>query len=350
MSEPRSLQKISDEDTDGYALAWAVVKGGQRDRAVRGRVIVHRLLKRGLPVRVLLDFLPLVDAEFGGEDVPFPEVHVCISTKVLDQLLRTAVRLNHVSAVKWLLKAEADPETLREDSILEAISKGFTEIVTSLLEVYSAMPARLLCRMLLCACGHGNFELAKALIEKGADANEGDEFQSPFELVCKSEPLDIPLAQLLLDNGADVNKPKPDDGLVGSDLMLHLACEKKRLEVVRFLLAKKANPELRDREGNTALHYAAIAGNVEIAGLLLDRGADPKRLDGKGNTALHHAALAGNVEIAGLLLDRDADIGAKNHGGHDAVHFAALKKQWRMCQFLMAKGSDKVELPNPLPL
>ena len=45
----------------------------------------------------------------------------------MNQLLGTAVQLNHVSAVKWLLKAEADPETLREDSILKAISKGFTK-------------------------------------------------------------------------------------------------------------------------------------------------------------------------------------------------------------------------------
>ena len=37
----------------------------------QGRVIVDRLLKQGLPVRTVLDFLPLVDAEYGGEDVPF---------------------------------------------------------------------------------------------------------------------------------------------------------------------------------------------------------------------------------------------------------------------------------------
>jgi hypothetical protein len=235
----------------------------------------------------------------------------------VNKLLRNAVRLNHAPAVKWLLKEGAEPEALSEDSILKAISKGFTEIVTSLLEVYSAMPARLLCRMLLCACGHGNFELAKACIEKGADANEGDEFDLPLALVCTRKTLNIPLARLLLDNGADVNKPDPDDGLVGSDLVLHRACERNMLEVALFLLDNGADPELRDREGNTALHHAAIAGNVQIAGLLLDRGAD---------------------------------ICAKVRYGYEAVHLAAQNKQWWMCQFLMAKGSAKVELPKPLPL
>ena len=344
------LQKIFNEDKTGYAFAWAVVKGGQRDRAVTGRVIVHRLLKRGLPVDVLLDFLPLVDAEFGGEDVPFPGVWVMAGNEVMNKLLRTAVRLNHVSAVKWLLKAEAEPETVREESIIRAISKGFTEVVLLLLQYWDTMSTRQLCDLLITACGHGNFELAKALIEKGADANEGDEFDLPLALVCKRKTLNIPLARLLLDNGADVNKPKPDDGLVGSDLMLHRACESDMLRLARFLLDKKANPERLDREGKAALHYAAIAGNVEIAGLLLDRDADPDSLDREGNTALHHAALAGNVQIAELLLDRGADIGAKRRFGQDAVHLAAQNKQWDMCQFLMAKGSAKVELPKPLPL
>lgn len=312
MSEPRRLQQLLDKHPPGFVQAVVNEDRCIWDPAVRGRVIARDMLDQ-LPVRTVLDFLPLVELE----GTPFPRVRVVAGNEVMNKLLRTAVRLNHVSAVKWLLKAEADPETLREDSILKAISKGFTEIVTSLLEVYSAMPARLLCRMLLCACGHGNFELAKALLEKGADANEDDGGDLPLPLVCKREPFDIALAQLLLDNGADVNKPNPDNFLVGSNLMLHLACERNMLPMARFLLDNGANPELADYEGKTALHHAAIAGNVTIAGLLLDRGAD---------------------------------IGAKVRYGYEAVHLAAQNKQWWMCQFLMAKGSAKVELPKPLPL
>ena len=347
MSEPRRLQQLLDKHPPGFVQAVVNEDRCIWDPAVRGRVIARDMLDQ-LPVRTVLDFLPLVELE----GTPFPRVRVVAGNEVMNKLLRTAVRLNHVPAVKWLLEGGAEPETLREDSILKAISNGFTEIVTSLLEVYSAMPAGLLCRMLLCACGHGNFELAKALIEKGADANEGDELDLPLPLVCKREPFDIALAQLLLDNGADVNKPNPDNFLVGSNLMLHFACESESdmLRLALFLLDNGADPERLDREGKAALHYAAIAGNVEIAGLLLDRGADPDFRDREGNTALHHAAFAGNGEIAGLLLDRDADIGAKRRFGQDAARFAEQNKQWRMCQFLMAKGSDKVELPKPLPL
>ena len=347
MSKPQLLQQLLDKHPPGFVQAVVNEDRCIWDPAVRGRVIARDMLDQ-LPVRTVLDFLPLVELE----GTPFPRVRVVAGNEVMNKLLRTAVRLNHVPAVKWLLKAEADPKEVCEDSIIRAISKGSTEVVTSLLEVYSAVPARLLCRMLLCACGHGNFELAKACIEKGADANEGDGGDLPFVLVCKREPLNIPLAQLLLDNGADVNKSKPDDGLVGSDLMLHFACESESdmLRLALFLLDNGADPERLDREGKAALHYAAIAGNVEIAGLLLDRGADPDFLDREGNTALHHAAFAGNVEIAGLLLDRDADIGAKRRFGQDAVRFAAQNKQWRMYQFLMAKGSATVERPKPLPL
>ena len=74
-----------------------------------------------------------------------------------------------------------------------------------LLEVYSAVPARLLCRMLLCACSHGNFELAKACIEKGADANEGDGATCRSCLCAIANPGHSACAAAS-DNGADVNK------------------------------------------------------------------------------------------------------------------------------------------------
>ena len=48
-----------------------------------------------------------------------------------------------------------------------------------------------------------------------------------------------------------------------------LAAEKKSLRIVRLLLSKEADVNLRNKDGWTAFHIAARAGSVEILELLL---------------------------------------------------------------------------------
>lgn len=86
---------------------------------------------------------------------------------------------------------------------------------------------------------------------------------------------------ILLDNGADINKT-----VVRNAAPLHFAANTpsdESLEVLKLLIAKGADLNARDVGGSTPLFVANFAGNDEAIKLLIDAGADVniKNYEGK---------------------------------------------------------------------
>lgn len=100
--------------------------------------------------------------------------------------------------------------------------------------------------------------------------------------------------------GADVNLGDNDNWTP-----LYRASTGTRSDVIHFLLAKEANPNLANKDGSTPLHRSVDRGNVE----------DVKALIGKANvnhincfgTPLAYAAKNGNIQIAEVLLEANAN-------------------------------------------
>ncbi|DAZ93811.1 TPA: hypothetical protein N0F65_008570 [Lagenidium giganteum] len=82
---------------------------------------------------------------------------------------------------------------------------------------------------------------------------------------------------------------------------LHFACRFGQIETVEFLLARGANPELPDWNGNTPLHLSAGWGNTRCCILVLERGADVRLTNNEGETALAVAKSLARQDIASLL-------------------------------------------------
>jgi uncharacterized protein len=79
---------------------------------------------------------------------------------------------------------------------------------------------------------------------------------------------------------------------------------------VRALIAKKADVNVRQTDGTTALTWAARANDPAMVQLLLAAGADVKTANREGATALYQAAEVGNPAILDQLLNAGADVNA----------------------------------------
>ena len=139
---------------------------------------------------------------------------------------------------------------------------------------------------------NNNADLALALLEAGANPNDGE------SLYHSTEHSDLGCMKLLLRYGADPNR---------ANALKHVL-DREDSNGVQLLLDAGADPNGANERGDTALHWAVWRGrSAEIITSLLDRGAEvnAKREDGRTPYAL--AILSGQKEIAALLKSRGAN-------------------------------------------
>ena len=93
---------------------------------------------------------------------------------------------------------------------------------------------------------------------------------------------DLELMQEALDDGADVNQ------VVAYQTPLFFAIEKRKVELIEFLLDNGADIELPSNKvnGKTPLMHALTNGSIEVVKYLVDRGADVSAQDKKGKSVL----------------------------------------------------------------
>ena len=141
----------------------------------------------------------------------------------------------------------------------------------------------------------GTVEEMKALVLKNKDtinALNASSF-SPLILACYRG--NAPVAEYLAKNIKDINYNSP------SGTALAAAAIKGNIALVKVLLENKANPDIKDGMGMTALLYASQFENKEMIQLLLKYKADKKIVSDDGKSAMDYAVFNKNQEIIGLL-------------------------------------------------
>jgi ankyrin repeat protein len=214
-----------------------------------------------------------------------------------------AAAANDVVAVNGFLDAGIDPNVKDDDGATALISGAW----------------------------HGNEEIVAALLRGGADVNLKDNAGFTAILRALQNKHDGVATSLLAEPKLDVNVQAPTGPTI---LMTYVWREEN--DIVKHLLARGANPNLHDEEGDTALHGAALRGNVDLLKLLLDAGANPNARNKLGGTALMWAGSYGAEEAARVLLERGADPSLKDNDGMTAAAWAAKNKRDDVAQFLRA--------------
>lgn len=234
---------------------------------------------------------------------------------------------------------------------------------------------------LLFAAREGNLEMARRLIEAGADVNR-PAANGTAPLVVAITNNHIELAMFLLDQGADPNaadafyKRTPLYAAVEMrnpdytrDTPAPIADRRDPMELIETLLARGANPNARvnttpfrgfyqvsanwaNFDGQTPFLRAALSGDVTLMRLLLAHGADPNLGSHDGATPLMAAAGINWVvaqtysrsdqeylDAARLCLEQGNDVHAVNSQGFTAMHGAANRGFDAMITLLAEHGA-----------
>ena len=148
------------------------------------------------------------------------------------------------------------------------------------------------------------------------------DFQGATALMIASNSGFSYLVEILLKNGADVNK----EDLRGNTA-LHIACEQSgTIKTINILLDNGADINKRNRNGNTALHKTCCNNLEESTNLLIKRGADISILDQQANNVIHIACIYESVDVMPILLEQNIDINTKNNAGKTPLIIASSKE------------------------
>ncbi|XP_041468862.1 ankyrin repeat and EF-hand domain-containing protein 1-like [Lytechinus variegatus] len=118
---------------------------------------------------------------------------------------------------------------------------------------------------LMIACGQGNLEISKFLIDNGAQVNTCDNFKwTPLHHACLSGQIDI--VQRLVEAGADMNAQALNGGTP-----LMRAIQTGSPNIVQYLINKGCNVQLENRKGDTAMEVARWWADPRVLQIVSDK-------------------------------------------------------------------------------
>ncbi|QQS34353.1 MAG: ankyrin repeat domain-containing protein [Acidobacteriota bacterium] len=152
----------------------------------------------------------------------------------------------------------------------------------------------------------------------------------------------LEIARALLDFGADVNFTT---GRGRTPLMQ--IDDDATPELVSLLLSYKARVNVSDEDGDTPLILAAGEVEDEVLKLLIKAGADVNASNKKGMTALMRAAWDEDVEHVRMLLAAGAEVNAKNDEGETAWDLAAEGEVVKLIESYGGRSGDPEKKAKP---
>ncbi len=286
-------------------------------------------------------------------------------------LLLKAMKKHDAKALKMLVQAGASLNPKHEKPLLFIAAEQKDMKMVALLLKLGADPDQkyVLDSLLHKAVSDDNLPLAQTLLDGGADVNIKDyNKQTPIQVAIHKEKPDM--AILLLNHHADVRVLSN----YSKDSLLHIAVREKKpllvtylinagapvnaknkaketpllmavrdgkLGMTRELLRAGANPNIKDRYNQTPLQMALSKKNIAFSEALINARANVNEADSSGNTPLILAAEQVNIPLMKMLLKAGAKPNyERRYGLRTALHVAIDKADLNMMRMLLNAHAD----------
>ena len=399
-------EEKSDDTRYGLLAQMACIAGDQE--------CVELLIKRGMDVNVLRSYygtalqaasrvgnIQIVDCLLkSGADVN-------ILSGVHGTALRAAVIRGHEDLVRMLIAQGADINLRYEDqshSVLHlALESRNIAIFELLLDAGTDINAKKnhVEHVLMLACKHGDTTLVELLLASGVDPSVSGtksecylfiryEKATPLHAACANSHL--PVVQLLLDHGADIEKTNESSatpliaavrandlsvicslldagadvnhavdvtplseaaGKCGLEIVEELlsagaiiggastkenallrACRSRQHSVAELLLANLRGNEFEVEVCHEALSAAIECGHCEMVHLLLEHGLSPSF------GMIRQACAVGVLEVVKMLVDAGIDVNEDDGDDEPLLHVAACHSRPDIVKFLISRGAN----------
>lgn len=157
---------------------------------------------------------------------------------------------------------------------------------------------------------------------------------TPLFHACSQNRNDV--VDLLIKFGANINKVS----CWTSRTPLFIASARGHVDVVSRLVQAKANPNIRDRDGSSAIMEAAKNNHLSIVQLLTPS-TDFNIVDNDGFTIFNYALWSNNNDMINYVFDYCTNINHVDNNGKTYLHHALeLQRNQHVISLLLNKGID----------
>ena len=189
-----------------------------------------------------------------------------------------------------------------------------------------------------------DLDAVKTVLAQGTDINYQDSASGSTALILAANYNFVEIAKFLIEKGADIDLQAKN----GASPLIAAAGSSE--EIFNLLIEKNADIKAKDESGTTAFTASMIGilrerVSFAVPQLLLKKGADVDEAPDKGRTegytALMMAARNQQPDLVQFLVDNGANINAMAKDGATPLSLAKKDKNPKMVELLQKLGSTK---------